>query len=51
MLTLLSLHKFNDTDKAKLVDGLQDLYTLLLPDDFSEENVLPLARSADVLLG
>ncbi len=45
------MHKFNDTDKAKLVDGLQDLYTLLLPDDFSEENVLPLARSADVLLG
>lgn len=51
MLTLLSLHKFNDTDKRKLVNGLKDIYTIIFPDDFSEENMLHLAKSADVLLG
>ncbi len=51
MLTLLFLHQFNDTDKRKLVNGLKDIYTIIFPDDFSEENVLHLARSADVLLG
>jgi len=51
MLTLLSLHKFNEQDKAKLVEGLQDLYTIILPDDFTEDHLASLASSADVLLG
>ncbi len=51
MLTLLSLHKFNEQDKLKLQEGLQNWYTLTFPDDLSEEDLLFWARSADVLLG
>lgn len=50
-LTLLSLHKFNEQDKLKLLEGLQDVYTLTFPDGLSEENLIFLAWSADVLLG
>jgi|SRR3989344_4917018 len=51
MLTLLSLHPFNSQDILKLREGLQEMYTLIFPDDFSEENLLFWAQSADVLLG
>ncbi len=51
MLTLLSLHQFNDKDKSKLVEGLQDFYTIIFPDDFTEDNLTALASSAQVLLG
>ena len=51
MLTLLSLHPFNSQDRLKLREGLQDMYALIFPDDFSEENLLFWAQSADVLLG
>lgn len=45
------MHKFNDTDKEKLVNGLQDLYTIIFPDEYTEDHLASLAGSADVLLG
>ena len=51
MLKLVCLHKFNETDKKKLVDNLKDLYNITFPENFTEENLSLKSQNADVLLG
>lgn len=51
MLNLLSLHPFNEQDRAKLINGLGDLYHFIFPEKCTEEDLAVLADSADVMVG
>jgi phosphoglycerate dehydrogenase-like enzyme len=50
-LNLMFLRRFSSTDTKYLKDNLSETYNVIIPEDFSRENLVRLAAGADVFLG
>lgn len=51
LLTLMFLRKFSHVDTKYLMENLSRTYNIIIPEDFSRENLVRLAAEADVFLG
>jgi phosphoglycerate dehydrogenase-like enzyme len=48
---ILFLRKFSKSDTKYLVDSLSDHYNIIVPSEYTDENLIHLAKNADVFLG